>query len=82
MIWIVRTYSDLSVKEWNVYIGTRTWSIVQTKGFSVKGGYGHSSAWDPITQRIYVYGGLIYDSSATPALSHNLYAYEPFTHEW
>ncbi|XP_054290142.1 attractin-like protein 1 [Macrosteles quadrilineatus] len=64
------------------HFGTRVWSIVQTTGFPVKGGYGHSAAWDSITQRIYVYGGLVYDSNATPALSQSLYAYEPFTHVW
>lgn len=66
-----------------VYVaGTRQWNVVHTRGFPVKGGYGHSSAWDQLTQRIYVYGGFISESPATPLLSNRLYAYEPNKHTW
>uniref|UniRef100_A0A1B6D320 CUB domain-containing protein n=1 Tax=Clastoptera arizonana TaxID=38151 RepID=A0A1B6D320_9HEMI len=64
------------------YFGTRQWSVVLTSGFPVKGGYGHSSAWDQLTQRIYVYGGFISDSPASPLLSNRLYAYEPNKRLW
>ena len=33
------------------------WSIKTTTGYPVRGGFGHSSVWDHITNRIYVYGG-------------------------
>ena len=35
------------------------WSIKTTTGYPVRGGFGHSSVWDHITNRIYVYGGNI-----------------------
>ncbi|KAL1137929.1 hypothetical protein AAG570_009624, partial [Ranatra chinensis] len=69
-----------SVQEY--HFGTREWSIVKTSGFPVKAGYGHSSAWDPLTQRIYVYGGYISETPATPLLSNRLYAYDPDAHIW
>ncbi|XP_014253614.1 attractin [Cimex lectularius] len=64
------------------HFGTREWSIVKTKGFPVKAGYGHSSAWDSLTEKIYVYGGFISESPATPLLSNRLYSYEPDSHTW
>ncbi|XP_075233105.1 attractin-like protein dsd isoform X2 [Lycorma delicatula] len=64
------------------HFGTREWIVIKTKGFPVKGGYGHSSAWDPLTQRIYVYGGFVSEHPSTPILSNRLYAYEPDKYTW
>lgn len=64
------------------YFGTREWHIVDTYGFPVKGGYGHSAAWDPLTQKIYIYGGVISESESTQVLSNRLYSYEPDTKIW
>ncbi|XP_073969504.1 attractin-like protein dsd isoform X2 [Rhodnius prolixus] len=64
------------------YFGTREWNIVTTRGFPVKAGYGHSSAWDSLTEKIYVYGGFISESPASPQLSNRLYSYEPDSHIW
>lgn len=64
------------------YFGTREWTIVETKGFPVKGGYGHSSAFDPFTQKIYVYGGIVSESESTQVLNSKLYSYEPSTSIW
>jgi N-acetylneuraminic acid mutarotase len=65
-----------------MYLGTREWSVVQTKGFPVKGGYGHSSAWDPVTQKMYVYGGYVSESASTAGLSNKLYSYDPHSRTW
>ncbi|KAJ9584644.1 hypothetical protein L9F63_021006, partial [Diploptera punctata] len=64
------------------HFGTRKWNVVPTQGFPVKGGYGHSAAWDPLSQRIYVYGGFVSESTSTPVLSNKLYSYDPNTRKW
>lgn len=64
------------------HFGTREWNIVDTFGFPVKGGYGHSASWDPLTRKIYVYGGVISESESTQVLSNRLYAYEPDYKTW
>ncbi|TGZ32639.1 Uncharacterized protein DBV15_09083 [Temnothorax longispinosus] len=63
-------------------LGTREWQIVETKGFPVKGGYGHSSAYDPLTNLIYVYGGYVSESQSTHVLTSRLYSYHPNDYEW
>jgi len=62
--------------------GTRDWKVITTQGYPVKGGYGHSAAWDPMSQRIYVYGGFASESTSTSVLSSKLYSFEPSTHTW
>jgi attractin len=69
-----------TVQEYN--FGTRTWQVVPTKGFPVKGGYGHSSVYDAVTQRIYVYGGYVSESASTALLTNKLYGYDPFSRTW
>lgn len=64
------------------YFGTREWHIVDTFGFPVKGGYGHSASWDPLTKKIYVYGGVVSESESTQVLSNRLYSYEPDKRIW
>ncbi|XP_011147509.1 attractin-like protein 1 isoform X1 [Harpegnathos saltator] len=64
------------------YLGTREWQIVKTTGFPVKGGYGHSAAYDPLTNLIYVYGGYVSESQSTQVLTSRLYSYHPNFHEW
>ncbi|XP_015604179.1 attractin isoform X2 [Cephus cinctus] len=64
------------------YFGTREWQIVETYGFPVKGGYGHSSAYDPLTNLIYVYGGYVSESQSSQILTSRLYSYHPNTREW
>lgn len=64
------------------YFGTREWYIVNTGGYPVKGGYGHSAAWDPLTSKIYVYGGVVSENESTQVLSKALYSYEPDTRLW
>lgn len=64
------------------YFGTREWHIVTTKGYPVKGGYGHTSSWDPLSGKIYVYGGVVSESESAQHLSRNLYSYEPNERLW
>lgn len=69
-----------TVQEYN--FGTREWKIVETNGYPVKGGYGHSASYDELTEKIYVYGGIISESESQQLLSNKLYSYDPKTHEW
>jgi len=62
--------------------GTREWHIVKTRGHPVKGGYGHSSALDPYSELIYVYGGFKSDRGYNPFLSNHLYSYDPASNWW
>ncbi|KAG5869328.1 hypothetical protein JTB14_005136 [Gonioctena quinquepunctata] len=64
------------------YFGTREWHIINTKGYPVKGGYGHTASWDPLTGKIYVYGGVVSESESSQYLSKNLYSYEPNERIW
>ncbi|XP_017752850.1 PREDICTED: attractin-like protein 1 isoform X1 [Eufriesea mexicana] len=64
------------------YLGTREWQIVETVGFPVKGGYGHTSAYDPLTSLIYVYGGYVSESQSTQVVTNRLYSYHPNSREW
>lgn len=64
------------------YFGTREWHMVPTEGYPVKGGYGHSASWDPLTSKIYVYGGVVSESESTQFLSRYLYSYDPNAHVW
>lgn len=65
-----------------LHLGTREWRVVRARGHPVKGGYGHSAAWDELTRRIYVYGGVVSESESTQVLSARLYAYEPDSRVW
>lgn len=64
------------------YFGTREWHIVNTGGYPVKGGYGHTASWDPLTEKIYVFGGVISESESSQILSKSLYSYEPNDRVW
>ncbi|KYM99556.1 Putative protein tag-53 [Cyphomyrmex costatus] len=63
-------------------LSTREWQIVKTSGFPVRGRYGHSSAYDPLTNLIYVYGGYMSESQSMHVLSSRLYSYHPNYCEW
>lgn len=63
-------------------IDNRIWSVVSTSGALVQGSYGHSSVWDPLTKRIYVYGGYRSESSSIYELTNALYSYDPAQKVW
>lgn len=69
-----------TVQEYNFV--TRQWRILDTRGFPVKGGYGHSASYDPLMEKIYVYGGIISESESSQTLSNRLYSYDPATRTW
>ena len=58
------------------HFGNKEWGIIETRGYPVKGGYGHSAVLDELTNLIFVYGGYISMSS------NNLYSFEHQKGEW
>jgi len=64
------------------HFGNMEWGIIETRGYPVKGGYGHSAVLDEYTNLIYVYGGYISVSSSVAQLSNNLYSFEHQKGEW
>ncbi|KAH8291888.1 hypothetical protein KR054_001951 [Drosophila jambulina] len=69
-----------TVQEFN--FGSREWRIIPTTGYVVKGGYGHSAAYDFLTEKVYIYGGIVSESESSQVLSSRLYSYEPATRVW
>lgn len=61
---------------------TRTWQIINTKGYPVKGGYGHSADYDHLTRKVYIYGGIVSENDNNQIISSNLYSYDPQTKIW
>lgn len=71
-----------SVNDYFASAGNKEWSIVPTRGYSVRGGFGHSSVWDEVTQRIYVYGGYVSTLSTSASISDDLYSFDPIVRKW
>uniref|UniRef100_A0A8B9G002 Attractin n=1 Tax=Amazona collaria TaxID=241587 RepID=A0A8B9G002_9PSIT len=69
-----------NVQEYN--LTTNTWSILQTSGALVQGGYGHSSVYDTHTRSIYIHGGYKAFSANKYRLADDLYKYEVDTRMW
>ncbi|XP_076460551.1 attractin-like protein 1 isoform X2 [Babylonia areolata] len=67
---------------------TGEWSLVETTGSIVQGGYGHASAYDVVEGKIYVFGGYhshsdsASSSSSTYNLTDKLYVFDLETKEW
>ncbi|XP_064465607.1 attractin-like protein 1 isoform X2 [Ornithodoros turicata] len=61
--------------------GTGKWEIAEAKGAIVKGGYGHSSVYDPVTRQVFVFGGY-HSQSSTGVVVDYLYSYQPFERIW
>ena len=64
------------------HFGNQEWGIIETRGYPVKGGYGHSAVLDELTNLIFVYGGYVSMSSSVAQLSNNLYSFEHQKAEW
>ena len=60
----------------------KEWSILSTSGYPVRGGFGHTSAFDEISNLIYVYGGYVSSSSSSAAISNQLYSYNHIKKLW
>ncbi|XP_049880941.1 attractin [Pectinophora gossypiella] len=64
------------------YIEENAWAAVETKGWPARAGFGHTAAWDELSRRVYVHGGLVSESEATQAPSAALYQYDVETKVW
>ncbi|XP_045050721.2 attractin isoform X6 [Desmodus rotundus] len=69
-----------SVQEYDLV--TNTWSILNTDGALVQGGYGHSSVYDHKTRALYVHGGYKAFSANKYRLADDLYRYDVDTQMW
>uniref|UniRef100_A0A673JY38 Attractin-like protein 1 n=1 Tax=Sinocyclocheilus rhinocerous TaxID=307959 RepID=A0A673JY38_9TELE len=71
-------YSYLShIQEYN--IRTYSWSVAETNGALVQGGYGHSSVYDSSSHSIYVHGGYKALPANKYSLVDHLYRYQVHT---
>lgn len=64
------------------FADNQQWSILNTSGALVKGGYGHSSVFDKLTRQILVHGGYVSESATIYALTDALYAFSPDKSSW
>nr|XP_021208146.1 attractin-like protein 1 isoform X1 [Bombyx mori] len=58
------------------YIEENVWSAAPTQGWPARAGFGHSAAWDALSRRVYIHGGLVSESEATQAPSAALFEYD------
>ena len=69
-------------------LDTGEWSLVETGGSNVQGGFGHASAYDNMMRRVYVFGGYhsYSDSTSSSTSTYNLtdalYIYNVDSKEW
>uniref|UniRef100_T1IQI0 NOC3-like protein n=1 Tax=Strigamia maritima TaxID=126957 RepID=T1IQI0_STRMM len=63
-------------------LSTQDWLLVNASGAIIKGGYGHTSIYDPITKMIFVHGGYHSVSLSSQTLSSVLYTYDPLKKIW
>ncbi|XP_056616392.1 attractin-like protein 1 isoform X2 [Triplophysa dalaica] len=68
------------VQEYN--IRTNSWSVAETNGALVQGGYGHSSVFDSSSHSIYVHGGYKAFPANKYGLVDHLYRYQVHTRTW
>ncbi|XP_073690226.1 attractin [Garra rufa] len=68
------------VQQYNIV--KNTWSVLETRGALVQGGYGHSSVYDPQTRSIYVHGGYKAFSANKYGLAGDLYRYDVDKRMW
>ena len=73
---------QIFIQSQEYHFGNKEWSIVPTSGYPVRGGFGHSSVWDEITNRIYVFGGYVSTASTAAGLSNDLYSFDPIVKKW
>ncbi|GAB6024044.1 hypothetical protein CHUAL_008765 [Chamberlinius hualienensis] len=74
-------YSYLNTVQHYDFVDNK-WKIANASGSPVKGRFGHSSAYDPSTRKIYVYGGYQPESSSRAELIGELYTYDPIRRSW
>ncbi|XP_065556623.1 attractin-like isoform X2 [Artemia franciscana] len=69
-----------TVQEYSIQ--NQEWTIVQTSGALIKGGFGHSGIHDVLSGRIFIYGGYISETSGTFILSNKVFSYDPKDRTW
>lgn len=47
------------------YVEEGVWAGGARRGWAARGGFGHAAAWDPLSRKVYVHGGLVSESEAT-----------------
>ncbi|XP_062852126.1 attractin isoform X1 [Trichomycterus rosablanca] len=62
------------VQQYNIVMNQ--WSVLETNGALVHGGYGHSSVYDPQTHSIYIHGGYKAFNATKYGLAGDLYRYD------
>lgn len=59
-----------------------TWTVQDTSGALIQGGYGHSSVFDPGTRAVYIHGGYKAFSANKYGLAGDLYKYDVDKRNW
>ncbi|XP_047668729.1 attractin isoform X5 [Tachysurus fulvidraco] len=68
------------VQQYNIV--RNRWSVLETSGALVHGGYGHSSVYDPQTRSIYIHGGYKAFNATKYGLAGDLYRYNVDDSMW
>ncbi|XP_060728242.1 attractin isoform X2 [Tachysurus vachellii] len=68
------------VQQYNIV--RNRWSVLDTSGALVHGGYGHSSVYDPQTRSIYIHGGYKAFNATKYGLAGDLYRYNVDNSMW
>ncbi|CAG01262.1 unnamed protein product, partial [Tetraodon nigroviridis] len=63
-------------------IAKNTWTVQNTFGALIQGGYGHSSVFDPGTRAVYIHGGYKAFSANKYGLAGDLYKYDVDKRKW
>ncbi|XP_064629979.1 attractin-like protein 1 isoform X2 [Lineus longissimus] len=84
-MYVIFGYSSLlgytnTVQEYR--LDDQKWSLAQTTGAIVKGGYAHSSVYDLTTEAFYVHAGYLSGSTNHYVLADTLYSYQPKKRKW
>ncbi|XP_053619470.1 attractin-like protein 1 isoform X2 [Plodia interpunctella] len=64
------------------YIEEGVWSSAAIAGWPARAGFAHSAAYDALSRRVYVHGGLVSESEAAQAPSAALFEYNVETRVW
>ena len=65
------------------HFGSREWSIISdTTGYPVRGGFGHTSVYDKISKKIYVYGGYVSTQTSSAQVTNDIYSFDPLDKVW
>ncbi|XP_026729048.1 attractin isoform X2 [Trichoplusia ni] len=64
------------------YVEEGVWAVARTRGWAARAGFAHAAAWDPLSRRVLLHGGLVSESEATQAPSASLFEYDPELRLW